>query len=321
MLYRLLKLPAKLALLFWCRHLRINKRELLLHNGPLLIAANHPNSFLDAILLCTLFKKTVYALARGDVFANPFYNKLLRSLNMFPVYRLSEGAENIGHNYKTFDDCIDIFKQNGIVLIFSEGKCINEWNLRSLKKGTARLALDAWQQNIPLQVLPTGINYNSFTTFGKNVFLNFGKMITKENFGIQSGEPEGIRIQHFNQILKTQLERLVFQIKPADPKIISEKFHVPVSPLKKILLFLPACVGYTLHIPLYLPVKSFSFKKFGKIDHFDSVVVGMLFLLYPFYLILIAFIIGCFMGGYWWALTFLFMPFAAWSFVQLKKQI
>ncbi len=321
MLYRLLKLPAKLALLFWCRYLRINKKEFLAHEGPLLIAANHPNSFLDAILLCTLFKKTVYALARGDVFTNPFYNKLLRSLNMFPVYRLSEGAENIGHNYKTFDDCIDIFKQNGIVLIFSEGKCINEWNLRPLKKGTARLALDAWQQNIPLQIIPTGINYNSFTAFGKNVFLNFGKMITKENFGMQADEPEGLRIQHFNQILKTQLEHLLIQLKPADPKIIREKFHVNISPLKKILLFLPACFGYILHAPLYLPVKSFAFKKFGRIDHFDSVVTGMLFLLYPFYLILIALIIGCFISGYWWALTFLFIPFTAWSFVQVKKQI
>ena len=240
---------------------------------------------------------------------------------MFPVYRLSEGAENIEHNYKTFDDCIDIFKKNGIVLIFTEGKCINEWHLRPLKKGTARLALNAWEQNIPLQVIPTGINYSSFTSFGKNIFLNFGKTITKENFSVSLSESEGLQIQTFNQILKVQLEQLVIQIKPANQKVIREKFHTRISSLKKSLLFLPACIGYLLHAPLYLPIKSFAFKKFGKIDHYDSVVVGLLFLFYPLYLLLIAFIIHCLISGYWWASAFALMPFTAWSFVQTKKQI
>jgi 1-acyl-sn-glycerol-3-phosphate acyltransferase len=98
--------------------------------GPLLIASNHPNSFLDAIIVATLFKKPVYSLARGDSFKNKFYASLLRSLNMFPVYRISEGAENLEQNYETFEKCKDIFKEEGIVLIFSEGRCVNEWKLR-----------------------------------------------------------------------------------------------------------------------------------------------------------------------------------------------
>ena len=94
---------------------------------------------------------------------------------MLPVYRVSEGVENLEHNYTTFDACEKLFEKNKIVLIFSEGRCINEWHLRPLKKGTARLALTAWQHNIPLKVLPLGINYSSFRKFGKNMHLNFGK--------------------------------------------------------------------------------------------------------------------------------------------------
>ena len=75
---------------------------------------------------------------------------------MLPVYRVSEGVENLENNYTTFDACQKIFKKNKIVLIFSEGRCINEWHLRPLKKGTARLALTAWQHNIPLKSFALG---------------------------------------------------------------------------------------------------------------------------------------------------------------------
>ena len=76
---------------------------------------------------------------------------------------------------------VKLFEENKIVLIFSEGRCINEWHL-PVKKGTARLALDAWENNIPLSVLPLGINYSSFRFYGKNMFLNFGNVIRKEDF-------------------------------------------------------------------------------------------------------------------------------------------
>ena len=79
--------------------------------GPLLIAANHPNSFLDAIIVATLFKNPVYSLARGDAFNGKLITKILTSLNMLPVYRISEGAENLDNNYSTFDECQDIFQK------------------------------------------------------------------------------------------------------------------------------------------------------------------------------------------------------------------
>lgn len=321
MLYTLLKLPAKLAFLIWCRHLRVNKKEILKSDGPLLIAANHPNLFLDAVLICTVFKKPVYSLARGDAFSNKFYNRLLRSLNMFPVYRMSEGAENLGRNYGTFDDCLEVFKKSGIVLIFSEGESLNGWNMRALKKGTARLALNAWEKNIPLQIIPLGINYSSFTLFGKNIELNFGEVITEQNAGFIIGDRYGSKIQKLNGILKAQLDKAVVQIHSPDKKQIRERFAIPVSLLKKILLFIPATAGYILHAPLYLPLQKFAFKKFSKIDAFDSVLTGMLFIFYPFYLILSSLLLLYFFCTPWCTAVFLIMPFTAWCYVQLKKQV
>ena len=319
MLYKLLHVPAKLALLIWCRYVRINKRDILEADGPLLIAANHPNSFLDAILLCALFKRPIYSLARGDAFKNKLVHKVFLSLKMFPVYRVSEGVENLEENYKTFDECIEVFKKNGIVLIFSEGRCINEWHLRPLKKGTARLAITAWEQGIPLKVIPLGINYHSFKSFGKNIFLNFGNYISKEDFPFADISSSGNRIQLFNANLKLALQKLVFEINLNDSFKLQSIFKQKISIVKKLLLFLPAVVGYILHAPLYIPIQKFAFKKFGEIDHYDSVLVGILFLLYPLYLATIAIVCSCFLG-LWSTVFFLLMPFCACSFIQIKKQ-
>ena len=141
---------------------------------------------------------------------------------MFPVYRVSEGVENMEENYKTFELCKNIFKQNGIVLIFSEGRCINEWHLRSLKKGTARLAISSWQEGINVKVLPVAINYSSFKRFGKNIKLSFGDIITKEDINFK--DSHGNAIRQFNEILKLQLSKYVFAINSNDKEKLKDNF-------------------------------------------------------------------------------------------------
>jgi len=256
---------------------------LLQEHGPLLIAANHPNSFLDAIILASIFENPVCSLARGDAFAGKIITRILTSLYMLPVYRVSEGVENLENNYTTFNACQDIFKNNGIVLIFSEGRCINEWHLRPLKKGTARLALAAWQQSVPLEILPLGINYSSYRKFGKTMFINFGNIITKEQ--INPDFSDGLAINQFNEILKQQLQNLVFEIDKNDTKKIEKYFHVHQSLIKKILLFIPSFIGFIFHAPLYFAIHLCIKNKAH--DHYDSIMTGLLFFIYPFYILIV----------------------------------
>lgn len=318
MLFKLLKYPSKLALLFFCRHITIQNKAVLKQNGPLLIACNHPNSFLDAIILAALFKKPIYSLARGDAFKNKWIAKILSALKILPVFRITEGAENLNTNYDTFAKCREIFKKNGIVLIFSEGLCINEWKLRALKKGTARLAFSAWSEGIDLTVIPTGINYQSFRSFGKNVQLNFGTPILNQNFNLS--ETEGVNIKIFNEQLKTELKSLVVEIESDQTEAIKSTFHIKQHSIKMTILHIPAIIGKIIHAPLFIPIRKTSWKNFGKLDHYDSVVVGLLFLLYPLYLLLISSILFVLFGGWYCLFVFIIFPFFAWSFIQLKNQ-
>jgi 1-acyl-sn-glycerol-3-phosphate acyltransferase len=318
LLYLSIKIIARLAIKIYCRNITINQPELLKADGPLLLAANHPNSFLDAIILCTLFNKPVYSLARGDAFKGKLISRLLFSLKLLPVYRVSEGVENLEDNYKTFDACKKIFRQNGIVLIFSEGLCINEWHLRPLKKGTARLAISSWEEGIPLQVLPVGINYSSFRKFGKNVQLFFGSFIAASDVDGNNGH--GKSIQSFNNHLLQQLQPFVFEIKN-DAAALHQKFYVPQSAFKKIVLFVPSVIGWLLHAPLYYPIKKMVKKLSFDTDHYDSIVVAILLLVYPLYSIILS-VIVCAVTHQWLSfLLLVLLPLTAMAHVQLKKQL
>jgi 1-acyl-sn-glycerol-3-phosphate acyltransferase len=309
----------RIAMIIFCRKVVINKPELVKINGPVLLACNHPNSFLDGIILDVLFERPLYSLTRGDVFKKPFYIKLLRSLNLLPVYRISEGAKNLPINYTTFGVCKDIFQKNGIVIIFSEGKCINEWHLRSLKKGTARLSVSCWKENIPLKVLPVGINYSSFRKFGKNMFINFGGIIEKKN--IDLSQPEGILYQSFNDLLENQLKQLVFEIDKKDKKKQQRLLEQKPSAFKSILLQIPAIIGFLTHWPVYLPIKNFTLKRTNHNDHYDSVLTGILLFAYPAYLLLLTLILFFVINSWYVLLLLILLPFTAWSYVQLKSQL
>lgn len=319
MLYSVVKIIARLALPIYCRDIAINKKEHLKQEGPLILAANHPNSFLDAIILCTLFDGTIYSLARGDAFKKKWFAKILTTFKMFPVYRVSEGVENLEENYITFDLCKKLFKKKGIVLIFSEGRCINEWHLRPLKKGTARLAISSWEEGIDVKVLPVALNYSSFKKFGKNIRLDFGDVITKEDINYK--DSHGNAIRQFNETLKPQLSNYVLEIDENDKETLHESFNVEQPLLKKILLFFPAVIGLVVHAPLYYFIKWLGNVLINEEGHRDAKLVALLFILYPLFLLIIGFTLLSFTGNWFSLLIMLLLPFTAWAFVQLKKQL
>ena len=319
MLYSVLKVIVRLAAKIFCRKIIINNTELLKEKGPLILACSHPNSFLDAVLMDILFEQPIWSLTRGDAFLNKRITKLFYKLKMLPVYRPSEGVENLSENYKTFDACIELFKRHQVVLVFSEGLCVNEWRLRSLKKGTARLAYKCQQENIPLKILPVGINYSSFTQFGKNLYVNFGNIFTANDF--DKNLSDGAWNQVFNNTLQQELRPLVFEIDKDDKVKQKELLEIKPSALKTILLGIPAVIGLLAHAPFYLPIKYWVMKKYNNTVHVDSMLIAILLFGYPFYLLLITVLLFIFFKIWWVFFLILILPFTAWSYVQIKKQL
>ena len=98
-------------------------------------------------------------------------------------------------------------------------------------------------------------------------------------------------------------------------------FHDGQSTAKKVLLFIPAAIGWLIHAPLFYPIKNYVLKSPLDKEHYDSVVVAILLLAYPLYLLLLTGI-TFFITFRWESLLLLaVLPFFAWAHVQLKQQL
>jgi 1-acyl-sn-glycerol-3-phosphate acyltransferase len=100
----------------------------------------------------------------------------------------------------------------------------------------------------------------------------------------------------------------------------AEKFeHKPPETWQHVLLFIPALLGAVLHAPLYLPAAAFT-KWVSKDNvHYDSILLVLLFLLYPLFLITVVIVLFQFTGqAFVIPVILLGFPALALSFIHWK---
>ncbi len=180
-MYAFLKLIARIALKVFFRKIHVYGLDSVPRGVPLLVAANHPNTFMDPILIAVYLKQEIHFLANGSLFKNPAVAWLLRQLHLVPIYRKKDtGNGQKPDNATTFAKCFGFLKHKGTLLIFPEGTSEHERRLRPLKTGTARIALGAEAENdfqLGVQILPVGLTYTDPKRFRSDVFLHFSKPI------------------------------------------------------------------------------------------------------------------------------------------------
>ena len=185
MIYRFLKTISKLALKVYFRKIHIEGQKQLPKEGPFLIVANHPSSFLDPVSIAVNIKPKISFLAKGVMFKNKIVASILRGLNMVPVYRAQDDPKMVNKNTEVFKSCYKKLKDKGVIMIFPEGTSEMERRLRKIKTGAARIALGAekeYEYNLNLKIVPVGLNYTKSSRFRGEVFINFGKAINVNEY-------------------------------------------------------------------------------------------------------------------------------------------
>lgn len=210
MFYSFIKIIARLTLLFFFRRKIVCGQSLQQLKGPAIIAANHPNSLMDAVIIGCFCSQQVHFTIRSDMFNNRLFKILLNQLNGIPVYRSTEEKDKLRENFATIDRCKEILKNNGIIIIFAEGQTLHDWNLKPIKSGVSKIvrhAIADEQLRDKLTVVPVGLTYSDYMHPAKTIIIQTGESVYPGRLDTQLSE--GIWKQTFNSLLFQKLQPLV----------------------------------------------------------------------------------------------------------------
>ena len=181
--YRLMRVLVRRVLQIYFKKVSLQGVKNIDPSKPQLIAVNHPNSFLEACVLACWLPIPLHFIVRGDVF-HPAFRWFFKWTNQIPIYRFRDGFRKLRDNYETFQNCYSKLNDNANILIFSEGGTKWTKQLRPIQRGTAHIATGAMKAfpDMPLQIVPIGINYEDVFKFRSTVEIKVGKAIPVQPF-------------------------------------------------------------------------------------------------------------------------------------------
>jgi len=178
-LYRGVRAVARFWLWFFFKAVDVRHPERVPEWGPVLLCINHPNNFIDSLLVGGALGRKVHYLATAALFRNRIVGRFLAACGAIPVHRkedpppaggagLADPAPRAERNAGTFAAC-------RVVAIYPEGTTHAEARVVRIKTGAARMAL-AYDAERPgaLRVVPVGLSFEARKSFRGRVLVSFG---------------------------------------------------------------------------------------------------------------------------------------------------
>lgn len=212
MLYVIIKVIMRVALRVFYKSFQIQHRERIPKSGPLLIVSNHPNTFMDPVIVASLVRPQVYFLAMGSLFTSKFVRWFLNQLHMIPIQRKNDTNKVKVDNNEVFKKCHDFLGKRGCILIFPEGVSIKARRLQPIKTGAARIALGAEANHnfgLGLKILVVGLNYSRHDSFRSDVLVNIGEVIEVKDFADKYAENQDHAIHELTNLIKQSIAQEV----------------------------------------------------------------------------------------------------------------
>lgn len=190
--YRAVQVVGRFWLWFFFKAVDVRRPERVPEAGPVLLCINHPNNFIDSLLVGAALDRKVHYLATAALFRNPLVARFLAACGAIPVYRkqdeqrtsrgpatagagLADPATMADKNAGTFEACHAAFERGRLVAIYPEGTTHAEARVARIKTGAARMAL-AYEAARPgaLRVVPVGLSFEARKSFRGRVLVSFG---------------------------------------------------------------------------------------------------------------------------------------------------
>ena len=188
MLYHLLSAISAVALRWFYSRIDVEGIERIPKRGPTILAVNHPNAMVDALVVGVVCPRPIRFTANAQSFRNPLAGVFLRAAGVVPLMRVKDAvalgeAADRSRNAAAFDALIAALRDGGITMIFPEG-VTGDWpQLAPLKTGAARIAFQAHDAGVRgLRIVPVGLTFERKDVPRSRVFVQVGEPIDVDSW-------------------------------------------------------------------------------------------------------------------------------------------
>lgn len=152
----------------------VHGRERFPRRGAVLVCANHPAMWTDALVLETALRRPLHFLVLATLFDRGLRRWFLRVFGALPVHAHDDRATAGERNDPTTRACLRLFRGGEVVVTFPEGVSAGDWRLEPFKPGAAWLALDAEDPGAMPALVPVGLHYRERTAWRSDVEVSIG---------------------------------------------------------------------------------------------------------------------------------------------------
>ncbi len=202
MLYEALKPIVGIALRWYYRSVLVANGDRIPRDGPVFLAANHPNALTDAMVVGWTSPRRVRFTAKATLFGHPLAARILHAIGVIPLRRaaderardasgrsephdLAASMPDATRNASSFAAVADALAEDACIVLFPEGKTHDEPAMAPMRTGLARMALMARDERgvRGIRIVPVGLLFERKAEPRTRILLQIGEPIDLDGIG------------------------------------------------------------------------------------------------------------------------------------------
>ncbi len=214
-IYQFMRWLLGLALGFYFRRIERFHAERVPATGPVLLTSNHPNSITDPFVIGASLPRKVNFMATVQLFRFAPLRWLLTRCGVIPVNRVQDDPKGMRSVMDTFEAVYRVLERGEAVALFPEGITHDDPQLKEVKTGAARMALELEHRHggkLGLVIVPVGLTFSAKELYRSEALANFGEPIRAADFLADYETQRKDCIRKLSHEIESRIQSLILHI-------------------------------------------------------------------------------------------------------------